>query len=30
LSKAKQTGIKLKQLDPNNPEYQQLFKNFGI
>jgi Flp pilus assembly protein TadD len=30
LSKAKQTGIKLKQLDPNNPDYQQFFKNFGI
>jgi hypothetical protein len=28
--KAKQAGIKLKQLDPNNPDYQQLFKNLGI
>ena len=30
LSKARQTGIKLKQLDPGNPDYQQLFTNFGI
>ena len=28
--KAKQVAIKLKELDPNNPAYQQLFKNFGI
>jgi Tfp pilus assembly protein PilF len=28
--KAKQMVIKLKELDPNNPDYQQLFKNFGI
>lgn len=28
--KAKQMAIKLKELDPNNPDYQQLFKNFGI
>ncbi|HEU5167302.1 MAG TPA: tetratricopeptide repeat protein [Chitinophagaceae bacterium] len=28
--KAKQMVIKLKELDPNNPEYQQLFKSFGI
>ena len=28
--KAKETAIKLKQLDPGNPGYQQLFKNFGI
>ena len=29
-AKAKQVVIKLKELDPNNPEYQQLFKDFGI
>ena len=28
--KAKQMVVKLKELDPNNPDYQQLFKNFGI
>jgi tetratricopeptide (TPR) repeat protein len=28
--KAKETAIKLKQLDPGNPNYQQLFKNLGI
>ena len=28
--KAKQMVIKLKELDPNNPGYQQLFKDFGI
>ncbi len=28
--KAKQVAIKLKELNPNNPGYQQLFKNFGI
>jgi tetratricopeptide (TPR) repeat protein/nitrate/TMAO reductase-like tetraheme cytochrome c subunit len=28
--KAKQTGIKLKQLDPVNPEYLQLFRNLGL
>ena len=28
--KAKEAAIKLKQLDPDNPNYQQLFKNFGI
>ncbi len=28
--KAKEAAIKLKQLDPGNPNYQQLFKNFGI
>jgi hypothetical protein len=28
--KAKQMALKLKELDPNNPDYQQLFKNFGI
>lgn len=27
--KAKQAGLKLKQMDPNNPDYQQLFKNLG-
>lgn len=27
---ARLAGTKLKQLDPNNPEYQQLFKNLGI
>ena len=30
ISKARQTGIKLKQLAPGNPDYQQLFKNLGI
>jgi tetratricopeptide (TPR) repeat protein len=29
-AKALQTVIRLKQLDPNNPNYQQLFKNLGI
>ncbi len=29
-NKALQTAIKLKQLDPNNPNYQQIFKNLGI
>jgi tetratricopeptide (TPR) repeat protein len=28
--KAKQTGSKLKQLDPNNPVYAELFKNLGL
>jgi len=28
--KAKQMAIKLKELDPNNPEYRDLFKNFGM
>ncbi|WP_304197048.1 tetratricopeptide repeat protein [Flavobacterium alvei] len=28
--KAVQTGMKLKQLDPTNPNYQEMFKNFGI
>jgi predicted CXXCH cytochrome family protein len=28
--KARQSGIKLKQLDAGNPDYQQLFKNLGI
>jgi len=28
--KAREAAIKLKQLDPDNPNYQQLFKNFGI
>ena len=28
--KAKQVAIKLKELDPNNPGYQQLFKNLGV
>ena len=30
MAKASQAGIKLKQLDPGNPDYQQLFKNLGI
>ena len=30
MVKAKQTAIKLKQLDPNNPSYSQMFKNLGI
>lgn len=29
-SKAIQTAIKLKQLDPSNPNYQQIFNNLGI
>jgi predicted CXXCH cytochrome family protein len=28
--KAKQTAFKLKQLDPNNPNYQEIFKNLGV
>lgn len=28
--KAQQTVIKLKQLDPNNPSYQELFKTLGV
>ena len=30
MAKARQAGIKLKQLDPNNPEYLELFKNLDI
>lgn len=30
MAKARQAGLKLKQLDANNPEYLQLFKNLGI
>jgi tetratricopeptide (TPR) repeat protein len=30
LIKAKQTAATLKQLDPNNPDYVQLFRNLGI
>ena len=30
ILKAKQAGMKLKQLDSNNPGYQQLFKNLGL
>ena len=30
IAKAKQSGLKLKQLDPNNPEYAQLFQKLGI
>lgn len=30
IAKAKQAGIRLKQLDPANPQYLQLFKNLGI
>ena len=29
-AKAQQTAIHLKQLDPNNPNYQELFKNLGL
>lgn len=29
-AKALETVIKLKQLDPNNPEYQELFRNYRI
>lgn len=29
-TKARQAGIKLKQLDPDNPDYAQVFKNLGI
>lgn len=28
--KARQTGMKLKQLDPNNPSYLELYRNLGI
>ena len=28
--KARQMVIKLKELDPGNADYQQLFKDFGI
>jgi predicted CXXCH cytochrome family protein len=30
VAKAREAGIKLKQLDPNNPAYTQIFKNLGI
>jgi Tfp pilus assembly protein PilF len=30
LAKAKQSAIQLKQLDPNNPNYQQMFVNLGV
>ena len=30
MVKAKETAIKLKELDPGNPNYQQLFKNLGV
>jgi len=29
-AKARQAVMKLKQLDPGNPDYQQLFKNLGL
>jgi tetratricopeptide (TPR) repeat protein len=29
-AKAQQTALQLKQLDPNNPNYQELFKNLGL
>lgn len=29
-AKAMQTAVKLKQLDPNNPNYQEVFRNFGL
>ncbi|WP_207802051.1 HEAT repeat domain-containing protein [Flavobacterium aquariorum] len=29
-TKAQQTAFQLKQLDPNNPNYQELFKNLGL
>jgi predicted Zn-dependent protease len=29
-SKALQVAIKLKQMDPDNPNYQQLFQSLGI
>jgi tetratricopeptide (TPR) repeat protein/copper chaperone CopZ len=29
-AKAQQTALQLKQLDPTNPNYQELFKNLGI
>jgi Tfp pilus assembly protein PilF len=29
-TKAQKTVLQLKQLDPNNPEYQGLFKNMGV
>jgi predicted CXXCH cytochrome family protein len=30
LAKAREVGMKLKQLDPNNPNYAQMFKQLGI
>jgi predicted Zn-dependent protease len=30
IPKAKLAATSLKQLDPSNPEYQQLFQNLGI
>ena len=30
VAKARQAGIKLKQLDPDNPEYRKLLKKLGI
>jgi tetratricopeptide (TPR) repeat protein len=30
MAKARQAGIKLKQLGPNNPDYLQVFRNLGI
>lgn len=29
-TKAQQTALLLKQLDPNNPNYQELFRNLGL
>jgi hypothetical protein len=29
-AKAVQTAVQLKQLDPNNPNYQQVFSNLRI
>lgn len=30
IDKALQTAMKLKQLDPNNPTYQEIYKNLGL
>jgi Tfp pilus assembly protein PilF len=30
MTKAQKAVLQLKQLDPNNPEYQELFKNMGV
>jgi tetratricopeptide (TPR) repeat protein len=30
VNKAQKTALHLKQLDPNNPEYQELFRNMGV
>jgi hypothetical protein len=29
-AKAQQTALRLKQMDPNNQNYQELFRNLGL